>query len=63
MAFPETATALLDIIDQMVPERVPEADDSMAAIQRQAGKRELVLQLRQLQAQSRTPTIAKRPRR
>lgn len=63
MAFPETATALLDIIDRMVPETVPEASDTMAAIQRYAGKRELVLQLRQLQAQSRTPTIAKRPRR
>jgi hypothetical protein len=63
MAFPETATALLDIIDRMVPEKVPEPADTMEVIQRYAGKRELVLQLRQLQAQSRTTTIAKRPRR
>jgi hypothetical protein len=43
LKFPDTAVALVDELDRLVPERVPEAGDSMESIQRYAGKRELVL--------------------
>jgi hypothetical protein len=43
--FPHTVDELFDALDRLVPERVPEAGDSMEAIQRYAGKRELVLYL------------------
>lgn len=46
MKFPTSSIELLDELDRMVPERVPEAGDSMEAIQRYAGKRELVLFLK-----------------
>lgn len=46
MKFPTNSLELLDELDRLVPERVPEAGDSMEAIQRYAGKRELVLFLK-----------------
>jgi hypothetical protein len=46
LKFPDSAVALVDELDRLVPERVPEAGDSMESIQRQAGKRELVLFLK-----------------
>lgn len=46
MKFPDSAVALIDELERLVPERVPEAGDTMEAIQRQAGKRELVLFLK-----------------
>jgi len=46
LQFPHTASALLEELERLVPERVPEAGDSMEAIQRYAGKRELVLMLK-----------------
>lgn len=46
LKFPDTAVALVDELDRLVPERVPEAGDSMESIQRYAGKRELVLFLK-----------------
>ena len=51
MSFPATAVGLLDHIEQLVPERVPSATDTMEEIQRYAGKRELVLQLLRLREQ------------
>lgn len=45
MKLPETASALIDELNRLVPERVPEAGESMESIQRHAGKRELVLLL------------------
>lgn len=46
LKFPESAKALVDEIDRMIPERVPQAGESMEEIQRYAGKRELVLFLK-----------------
>lgn len=46
MKFPTSSLELLDELDRMVPERVPQAGDSMEDIQRYAGKRELVLFLK-----------------
>jgi hypothetical protein len=44
--FPTSSLDLLDELDRLVPERVPQAGDSMEEIQRYAGKRELVLFLK-----------------
>lgn len=46
MKFPTSSLELLDELDRLVPEQVPQAGDSMEAIQRYAGKRELVLFLK-----------------
>lgn len=46
MKFPTSSLDLLDELDRLVPERVPQAGDSMEEIQRYAGKRELVLFLK-----------------
>lgn len=63
MQFPNTAAELLDEIERMVPERVPETDDTMEAIQRYAGKRELVLLLRHMQAALKRDPVVPRRRR
>lgn len=42
MIFPTSANELVDELDKLVPEYVPEAGDDMITIQRRAGKRELV---------------------
>lgn len=49
MKFPETAAALVEELDRLFPERVPEIGDSMEAIQRYAGRRELILFLKNWQ--------------
>lgn len=46
MKFPQAASELLIELDRIVPEQVPQAGDSMEAIQRYSGKRELVLFLK-----------------
>lgn len=46
MKFPASANELVDELDRMFPERVPEAGDDMITIQRAAGKRELILFLK-----------------
>lgn len=61
MKFPDSATALVDELDRLVPERVPEAGDSMEAIQRYAGKRELVLFLMHWRDQMRRD-VERKPR-
>jgi len=61
MKFPDSATALVDELDRLVPERVPEAGDSMEAIQRYAGKRELVLFLQHWRDQMRRD-VERKPR-
>lgn len=43
MKFPTSSLELLDELDRLVPERVPQAGDTMEDIMRYAGKRELVL--------------------
>ena len=43
MKFPTSSLELLSELDRLVPERVPQAGDSMEDIMRYAGKRELVL--------------------
>lgn len=43
MKFPPMSAELAIELDRMFPERVPQEGDSMEAIQRYAGKRELVL--------------------
>lgn len=48
MKFPISADDLVDELDKFVPEYVPQAGDSMDLIQRNAGKRELVLFLKRL---------------
>lgn len=45
MNFPASASELVDELDRMFPEVVPEAGDDMIAVQRQAAKRELVKSL------------------
>lgn len=45
MKLPTSAVELIDELNRLVPERVPEAGESMESIQRYAGKRELVLLL------------------
>lgn len=50
MKFPLSAADLVDELELIVPERVPEAGESMESIQRYAGKRELVLFLKHLRA-------------
>lgn len=45
MKYPLTHNQLEEL-ERLVPEYVPQAGDTMEAIQRQAGKRELVLQLK-----------------
>lgn len=42
MNFPASANELVDRLDEMFPECVPEAGDDMITIQRKAAKRELV---------------------
>lgn len=44
--FPESATALVDELDKMFPERPAEAGQSEVEIHRAAAKRELVLFLK-----------------
>lgn len=46
MKFPTSSLELLDELDRLVPERVPQAGDTMEEIQRYGGKRELVLFLK-----------------
>lgn len=46
MQLPNTSVELIDDLDRMFPEQVPQAGDSMETIQRYAGKRELVLLLK-----------------
>ena len=46
MDFPDTGLGLLLELEKMVPEQPPLATDTMEAIQRYAGKRELVIMLR-----------------
>lgn len=46
LKFPDSAVALVDELDRLYPERVPELGDTPESIQRQAGKRELVLFLK-----------------
>lgn len=46
MKFPINSLELLEELDRLVPERVPQAGDTMEDIQRYAGKRELVLFLK-----------------
>jgi hypothetical protein len=45
MKFPTSSFELLDEIQKLVPERLPEAGETMESYNRYAGKRELVLQL------------------
>ena len=46
MDFPHTATALVEELDRLFPEKLPEVGDSLEAIHRHAGKREVVLFLK-----------------
>lgn len=61
MQFPTASFALVDELDRLVPEKVPEAGDSMEEIQRYAGKRELVLFLKHWRDQK-TRAAARRER-
>lgn len=46
MKFPESAVALVDELDRLYPERLPEKGESMEDYQRHAGRREVVLFLK-----------------
>ena len=46
--LPATVDELIDELDRLVPEVIPNADARMIEIQRYAGKRELVLLLKTL---------------
>lgn len=48
MKFPTSSSELLQLLEQMFPERLPAPADTVADIQRYAGKREVVLFLKQL---------------
>lgn len=60
MRFPESAAALVAELDVMFPEVVPAVGDSMEAIQRQAGKRELVQFLKYWRAQTQREAVARK---
>lgn len=60
MQFPIRASALVDELDRIYPERVPKSDATMNEIQRHAGARELVLFLKQWRDRSREDTAEKR---
>lgn len=49
--FPTTVDEMFDALERLVPERVPEVGDDLVAIQRYAGKRELVLFLQHWRGQ------------
>jgi len=63
MKFPDSAVALVDELNRLVPERVPEAGESMESIQRQAGKRELVLFLNHWRDAAKRDVVRKERRR
>lgn len=48
MKFPASSNELLQLLEQMFPERLPEPTDTLPELQRYAGKREVVLFLKQL---------------
>ena len=52
MKFPASANDLVDELDRLFPEVVPEAGDDMIAIQRQAAKREVVRFLKHWRGQA-----------
>jgi len=63
MKFRDSAVALVDELNRLVPERVPEAGESMESIQRQAGKRELVLFLNHWRDAAKRDVVRKERRR
>lgn len=61
--LPATVDDLIDALDRLIPETIPSADDSLIAIQRRAGKRELVLFLKHLRDRPRAPAPVQERRR
>lgn len=53
--LPATVDDLIDELDRLVPEVIPSADESLIEIQRRAGKRELVVQLKFLRDRRNKP--------
>lgn len=53
MKFPHSSFDLIDEIDRMVPERLPNVGETMTDYNRYVGKRELVIQLKHLRDESR----------
>jgi hypothetical protein len=60
MKFPDTAVGLIDELDRMYPERLPEIGDSLEAVHRRAGNREVVLFLKQWRGQTRRDPVVRR---
>lgn len=63
MKFPTNSFELLDEIERLVPERLPEKGETMEDYNRYVGKRELVLQLRHARDLARRPEPQPRPKR
>lgn len=63
MQLPDSAYALIDELDRIFPERLPELGDELESIQRYAGKREVVLFLKQWANRSRQAAPQIRSRR
>lgn len=63
MNLPDTASGLIDELDRLVPERVPEVGESEIAIHRYAAKRELVLLLKHWREAAKRDPALRRSRR
>ena len=63
MQLPDSAMALIDELDKIIPERVPEVNATMEDIQRYAGKRELVLLLKHWRDAAKKDPVVQRSRR
>jgi hypothetical protein len=60
MQLPESATALIDELDRLYPERLPEVGAAAEEIHRYAGKREVVLFLKHWRDTAGRPAVIKR---
>jgi hypothetical protein len=61
--LPPSVDELIDELDRFVPETIPSVDASMLDVQRQAGKRELVIFLKHLRDKAKgSPRERKRSR-
>lgn len=61
--LPATVDELIDELDRLIPEVIPSADDTLISIQRRAGKRELVVQLKFLRDRPRAPSPVRERKR
>ena len=63
MQLPDSSYALIDELDRIFPEKLPEPNESLESIQRHAGKREVVLFLKHWAETARRSPSEQRSRR